>query len=840
MKPRLLIAKIILLFSVIFILSLNALAKVKPQKEKNNSNPLSLYTSAKKHFDRGLYYLSIKELEQYISELNKDSVKNATQIAKSYLLMADIYDQLSVIDKFEECLNMFEFYNTKKDNIDSLSNAILYAYKSRYYSLRMIPAKAYAYSIKSLEYLPSKKTPIGSEYVVKVLINHMLALRNHPSDLNEKNQLRDRILSEIESLNMPYVPSISFYTISALMFELDSAYNHYTSNLNSTDKQSKNEYASKLIEKFTFEIERIENFTGTTHPLSVRIISLIGLLYNYQNKLETALIHYEKSIDILGNDYEINNKILSPHSSILLFSYTQKLNTLHLLYLQTKDIVYLGKSLELMPKLLEVWNLYSAARIDDEHFYYEHNYYNNPYSTILSVYTSLYMHTKEDKYRQKILEGGIYSKHYSFIHLTKNKEMSKKELFETFVSIDNKKANGESLETVYLNEKNTLKQEKKNSIQLSLLKNQLKKHEAILIYTNIKSGNHNKLLVQLIEKEKDTIVLLNTDIRKIFLKDSIMHHFHSALADNNAVKFENISNKLYTLFMEPIHAHISKHIQTFKIYQDPLMQNASLPFELLVSTKSKSDNFKTLSYLANQYNVNYMFDYESGKDSRQKLAVFLGSNPALSQLLYVDAFVKQLQKKFDVRIYNAEKCTKNNLIQKLQSEDIVLIISHGEGNQNETENEKGIYLTDGLFTISDIKKLKANSSLVALLGCRTGLGYASNEGNINLSRALIQSGVQSTVYADWDIDEKISLELMHRFLSALQEGHSKSKSMALAMYDLKEKLNVRLNNPFYWGALRVYGDNSSIQIEEKTKINYLMLTILISFLLLFLFFIDKQ
>jgi CHAT domain-containing protein len=825
---------------IFFLFPCIALFAIEQNIGINITSNSDLYCSAKSHYENGLYYKSLSELQTHINQLKKNEEIYSAKIAESYLLMADIYDQLSIIDKFEECLNMFEFYNTKTDNNDSLSNAILYAYKSRYYSLRMIPAKAYSYSIKSIEYLPTKKTPIGSEYVVKVLINHMLALRNHTSDLNEKIQLRNRILGEIESLNIPYVPSISFYTITAHMFELDLANNHYTSNLNSINELSKNEYASSLIEKLTVEIERIEHFSGATHPLSARINSLIGLLYFYQNNLEKALHYFDKSIEMLSTGYNVNNKLLSPHSSFLLTIYTKKLNILQTQFLQRNNIHYLNKCLKLIPELEEIWDLYSSVRIDYDHFFNEHNYYSNPYGSILNVYYSLYNITKENKYKQKIFESGVFAKHYSYMHLSKKINNSRQELFDQFVFLDKRKENTAYSESVPSSENPFNEKEKKKSIQLSELKHQLKKDEAILVYTNVKEENQNKLIIQLIEKEKDTVFSLNLDVLNLFITDSLMYHFNSALIDNNAIEFEKQSHKLYSLFMESIQAHISKHIQTLKIYRDPVMENASLPFELLVKTKTKSDNFKTLSYLVNQYNINYMLDYESRKASKQKLVVFLGSNPALSQLIYVDAFVKKLQKKYDVGIYNADKCTKNNLIQKLQSEDIVLIVSHGEGNQHETENDKGIYLTDGLFTISDIKKLKSNSSLVVLLGCRTGLGYTSNEGNINLSRALVQSGVKSTVYADWDIDEKISLELMQRFFDALQKGHSKSKSIALAMNDLKESLSVRLNNPYYWGALRVYGDNSSVQIEEKTKINYILLTILILFLLLFLFFMDKQ
>ncbi len=113
---------------------------------------------------------------------------------------------------------------------------------------------------------------------------------------------------------------------------------------------------------------------------------------------------------------------------------------------------------------------------------------------------------------------------------------------------------------------------------------------------------------------------------------------------------------------------------------------------------------------------------------------------------------------------------------------------------------------NGFLRSNEILQLDLNADLVVLSACQSGLGkQMKGEGMISLTHSFFSAGAKSLIASLWDVDDKVTAELMARFYrNYLVENKSISKALQETQIEIMR--DRRWNSPYYWSAFTLQGD----------------------------------
>lgn len=107
---------------------------------------------------------------------------------------------------------------------------------------------------------------------------------------------------------------------------------------------------------------------------------------------------------------------------------------------------------------------------------------------------------------------------------------------------------------------------------------------------------------------------------------------------------------------------------------------------------------------------------------------------------------------------------------------------------------------------NDILNLDLSAELVVLSSCQSGLGkQVRGEGLIALSQSFFIAGSSASIISLWDVDDKVTAELMTRFYRKYLI-ENESAAAALRQTQLEIMLDKRWRSPFYWSAFVLQGN----------------------------------
>ena len=123
--------------------------------------------------------------------------------------------------------------------------------------------------------------------------------------------------------------------------------------------------------------------------------------------------------------------------------------------------------------------------------------------------------------------------------------------------------------------------------------------------------------------------------------------------------------------------------------------------------------------------------------------------------------------------------------------------------------------SDGYLHAHEIYGLDLDAQLAVLTACETGSGHdVRGEGVRSIGHGFAYAGCPSLVMSLWNIDEKVSSEIIGRFYEHLADGMTKDRALRQAKLDHLANAQDELVLPYYWAGMVLVGDIEALDLAR--------------------------
>ncbi len=258
---------------------------------------------------------------------------------------------------------------------------------------------------------------------------------------------------------------------------------------------------------------------------------------------------------------------------------------------------------------------------------------------------------------------------------------------------------------------------------------------------------------------------------------------------------------------------------TKKLIIIPSGRLGTLPFEALLTEKSKNTPFNEMAFLIKKYEISYAYSSAlldtnvNSSGNKQALLCAPVDFEDLPALPGTEKELNELQsilsdKGVDTEVKLKEEASEE-LIKKLDfgGYRYVHLATHGVVNESNPGLSR-IFLNpngseDGSLYTGEIYNLDFKAELITLSACETGLGQLSKgEGVIGLSRALLYAGADNIVVSLWSVSDASTADLMTSFY---RSSTGNTYSMPMQKSKLELIASNRYAEPYYWAPFILIG-----------------------------------
>jgi len=261
---------------------------------------------------------------------------------------------------------------------------------------------------------------------------------------------------------------------------------------------------------------------------------------------------------------------------------------------------------------------------------------------------------------------------------------------------------------------------------------------------------------------------------------------------------------------------------------DALIQNP-------VEGEYKESRYDTLSYLVNQFNINYAYSAsvlleKKPQKSTQKLKSFAGFAPGFSNrkiapirsenldsLIHNQREVKAIKKIMGGSVFLDEAATTKHFFDHADEYRILHFATHVVAGDTTENTGHRIHLNDSTLLADDIYNSSLNTDLVVLSACETGHGkFIEGEGVMSLARAFRYIGCPSLTASLWSVDDKSTADIMIDFYKNLNALQTQDQALTNSKRTYLQQLNTyEKAHPFYWAGFVHVGDTSTITVTNN-------------------------
>ncbi|MES2454929.1 MAG: CHAT domain-containing protein [Bacteroidota bacterium] len=300
---------------------------------------------------------------------------------------------------------------------------------------------------------------------------------------------------------------------------------------------------------------------------------------------------------------------------------------------------------------------------------------------------------------------------------------------------------------------------------------------------------------------------------------------------DNAPEFQNIAHELHNILLkQPIAANQGRK-KTLIIAPDGVLN--FIPFDLLVVENCVNcSSFSALSYINQNYNVNYVQSarlfVESRKnelrDRKSENLITLVANDSFQTLGNLPSTLQEIAaikryfeetKTFQVNLLINQKdnpLSKDNILNsEIFSRSRILHFSCHAITDSENYPNGALVLNDNnpasndVITAHEIMDIRTDATLVVLSACQTAVGsFERGEGIDSLVRAWNCAGALSIVATLWSVSDAASSNFMSEFYAYLTKGSSIREALREAKLSISKQ--PQFSYPYYWASFSAYGD----------------------------------
>lgn len=586
----------------------------------------------------------------------------------------------------------------------------------------------------------------------------------------------------------------------------------------------------KLAKNYLIKLDSLKN-PNEQLKNKIRRNAVLGRFFLLQNMLDSSLFYYKKSLSFF--EKEVNTLTIENARSGLINDRSKRFNNISDIY---------------------------KRLIDSEK-------YNPAYYDSLFKYNNVVRsRTLSEKKTRDSIHDSLYSD--AVIHLKKFQRNIRLSVRDSAFNYT-QQLNG--LKYQLLNEKLyqlTDHIKKINQISLSEFKTYLQQTESSAAIYNL---GKTEQYILFINSSHEKIINLNIQPEELSLK---LHHFLSGAfykKDPQQNEFNTeLAYELYLKLWKPLEDKVQLTKNIIIIPDNPIN---TLPFDILLDKPDRQIIYKseqspdyTKNLLINKYNfailpsANLIKSFKDLVTNNQSLIVAnpdfspeLNINPEIetrtgwsfNQLIYSKAEAKATAAILkNARVLEQSDATVKNILKYASKSDIIHLATHAFVD-SVFNMFSGLVVSlsddpsdDGFLMGYQISNLSLNCDLVTLSACESGQGNIYiNEGIMGLPRLFFAAGSRSILMTLWEVNDKISADLIPHFYSNLIKNKmSKIEALGEAKRYILTKYRVAVNgifynNPFYWAPFILYGDvkNNLVHPNHFHIYLYLLFFLLIIF-----------
>ena len=215
----------------------------------------------------------------------------------------------------------------------------------------------------------------------------------------------------------------------------------------------------------------------------------------------------------------------------------------------------------------------------------------------------------------------------------------------------------------------------------------------------------------------------------------------------------------------------------------------------LPGTKTEVENISKFLE-GSKWEVN-MYQRELASEDQLKKTV----SPKVLHIATHGYFLKDVYDKKDKSFlgFEATKIKQNPLLQSGIMLAGASLVAKDTINSNKNQ--------DGIFTAYEASLLNlANTDLVVLSACETGLGHdINNQGVFGLQRAFYIAGAKNLIMSLWSVDDDATQLLMTAFYKEWSLNPTK-EMISIAFNRAQREVRLKYPHPYYWGAFVLLGN----------------------------------
>ncbi len=351
--------------------------------------------------------------------------------------------------------------------------------------------------------------------------------------------------------------------------------------------------------------------------------------------------------------------------------------------------------------------------------------------------------------------------------------------------------------------------------------------------------NQTAILEYFVGEEVIYLLLISTDHTHLYRvnkpdnwNQTIQHLRQSITNVYQAEKalFTTNARQLSRLLVDPVLCDLSTAIKRLQIIPDAELNY--VPFEVLLTADTDKTNiqYKNLNYLLKEKSIAYTYSAALWLETRethdplfnQPKTSYGGYAPRYNNQTYSDLpiareTVKVLANALSGQSYINEEAVISNFLNDQNHYNMLHLATHGVLNDENPLNSYMAFSPAENYKLYayDLYNMKINSDLTILHACNTGSGeLQKGEGVMSLSRAFTYAGCPSLVMSLWQIPEESTSEITKLFIEYLQNGLTKDVALQQAKLAYLDSAKQTLDTPAFWAGLVATGNLEAMDFQQ--------------------------